>query len=407
MLLVQRTNATLFFVSAVLALGCEPVSEFIPSVDAGPALGADARGSQDDAAHADAAFDASSAPTQKLDATLTDAAPDAGAADAAHEAGSSVPGDASQQPQDAARAGDGQTATADGATRADLCPDGFARGDASLALTRVAPFAPSPEGVTVCPSGDVFVTVDGPDEIRRVPLDGGAPELYASLSGIQPAGIDCDERGRLFVAGFSRRDGGENPPILLVTAKGAAAVPLPAPDKTAVGGLNGIAVVTGVGVFASDTANGNLLRARELPDGGFETTIVASDLLGANGLMYDAKTRKLYLVVSFLPARVLSFVVGSDGALGDPKEEVSGSLLTFFDGVAVDAVGTLYIADYASGGAVLRGGDQVALASLSDPASLAFRGGTLFVTSYHLGSPETEGGLYALQVGVCGADKRL
>jgi hypothetical protein len=247
----------------------------------------------------------------------------------------------------------------------------------------------------------VFVTVDGPDEVRRVPLDGGAPQLYASLPGIQPAGIDCDERGRLFVAGLSRRDGSPNPPMLMVTGQGAAPVALPLPSGTSVNGFNGIAVVKGVGIFASDTGGGTVLRARELPDGGFETTVAASDVLGANGLMYEPRTRELYLVTSFLPTRVLSFQVAADGALSARKEEVSGGLFGLYDGVAIDAAGTLYIAEYETG-VVRRTRDQAAVATLQHPASFAFRGGSLLVTSYHLNDTQSQGGLYALQLGVCG-----
>lgn len=339
------------------ALNAPGVSTQRPDMDAGPGLAADSASS-----------------------TALDAAPDAtGAPDAASDTALSSPA----------------------IDDSGLCPDGFPKGDASLTLTRIATFTPSPEGVTTCPNGDVFVTVDGPDEIQRVPLDGGTPQRYASLRGFQPAGIDCDERGRLFVAGFSRRDGSPNPPILMVEGPGATPVSLPLPPNTSVNGLNGIAVVKGAGVFASDTGGGVLLRARELPDGGFETTVAANDVLGANGLMYAPRTRSLYLVTSFLPTRVLSFPVGADGTLGQPKEEAYGGLLRFYDGVAVDAAGTLYVADYQQR-AVRRARDQSLVATLEHPASFAFRGGSLLVTSYHLNDVTAEGGLYAVQLGSCG-----
>ena len=88
----------------------------------------------------------------------------------------------------------------------ELCTDGAPRGEASLELSRVAALTPSPEGVAVCPNGEVFVTVDGLDELWRIPLDGAPPEPYASIAGVQPASIACDSRGRLFVAGYSRRE---------------------------------------------------------------------------------------------------------------------------------------------------------------------------------------------------------
>jgi hypothetical protein len=407
MFFARRTHQLLIIGLSVLSLSCELGAETPADVDATSLFAADAQPASSSGSHGDAGadgVDASSAPRgEGADATAA-AARDAGVPDAQRDTGGSAPLDAASELRDAEPARDAARPL-DAASTEELCPDGFARGDASLALTRVAPFAPSPEGVTVCANGEVFVAVDGTDEIRRVPLDGGAPELYASLTGFQPAGMDCDERGRLFVASYSRRDGSPNPPILMVAAKGASAVSLPAPGDAGVGALNGIEAVEGVGVFASDTTNGTLLRARELPDGGFETTVAAKDLSAANGLMYAASTRRLYLTANLLPPSVFSFAVGSDGALTDRREEATGSLLSpLYDGVAVDAAGTLYVADYL-GGAVLRARDRVAIAKLSDPASFAFRGGTLLITSYHLGDAKAEGGLYALSLGVCGPGK--
>jgi sugar lactone lactonase YvrE len=402
----RRVLPLLLSLIVSISLACEANGERTPSADAithdsdvEPTQGVSSPHLQADAAQ-DASVDAPLAPTARVS---LDAGRDARVPE--RDGGAVGPLDASREPLDATS--DVADAARDAAVSAptspgdELCPDGFQRGDASLALTRIAAFTPSPEGVTVCPGGEVFVTVDGPDEIRRVPFDGGAPQLYASLAGIQPAGIDCDERGRLFVAGFSRRDGSPDPPILMVTGQGAAPIALPLPRGTSVNGLNGIVVVKGAGVFASDTGGGTVLRARELPDGGFETTVAAGDVLGANGLMYEPRARSLYLVTSFLPTRVLSFQVAPDGSLGTPKEEASGGLLGFYDGVAVDAAGTLYVAEYQAG-TVRRTRDQKVVATLVDPASFAFRGGSLLVTSYHLNDTQSEGGLYALQLGVCG-----
>ena len=285
----------------------------------------------------------------------------------------------------------------------ELCPDGHARGPATLRLQRIAPFTPSPEGVAVCPGGDIFVTVDGPDEIRRVPLDGSPSSLVAKLPGVQPAGLTCDERGRLFVAGFSNRDGTPSPPMLMVPKTGGDVVRLPAPEGgQGVFGLNGIVAVPGVGIIASDTGGGQLLLAQQRPGGSFVTQVIANDLLGANGLAYDPRTRRLHVVISFLPARVISFQLGANGSLSGRRTEFSAGLLTLLDGVAVDETGELYVADYL-GGQILHGRDGEPLAKLSSPASFAFRGGSLLTTSYLLGNPRGEGGLYRLAVGRCGA----
>jgi SMP-30/Gluconolactonase/LRE-like region len=417
--MLERVGSTarLLLLALLAAPGCETVPEQIDA-SAGDAArrAADASaGRSGDAGGADAATDgpahvlsarpdgSDEALASPHDAGVRAASQDGAAGDArAPDAASADAASADATSADAALGTDAALHADTGAPHcSDCCPDGWPRGAASLALTRIAAFTPSPEGVAVCPDGEVFVSVDGPDEIRRVPLDAGAPQLYASLAGIQPAGITCDERGRLFVAGFARRNGSPAPPILMVAGPGAAAVQLPPPaGGPEVVALNGITAVPGAGVFASDTA-GVLIRARERTDGSFETSVAAEDLLGANGLTFDPASRKLYVVISFLPPGVVSFQVAADGTLSGRKQETSGDLLTLYDGVAVDAAGELYVADYL-GGAVLRVRDERPLAQLSNPASFAFRGGSLLVTSYHLNDPRTEGGLYALQLGVCG-----
>lgn|GEM_PF-5515169 len=72
----------------------------------------------------------------------------------------------------------------------------------------------------------------------------------------------------------------------------------------------------------------------------------------------------------------------------------------FFDGLAVDEAGTVYVADY-SAGTLVRLSDDEIIATLPTPASLAFRGGTLFVTDYRLNQPDAEGGLYSIELGLC------
>jgi sugar lactone lactonase YvrE len=154
-------------------------------------------------------------------------------------------------------------------------------------------------------------------------------------------------------------------------------------------------------VYATDALSGRIVLARETASGTFETRVVASDILLPNGLAYDASTSKLYAVSSGA-WDVLSFDVVADGTLGKATPvTVNGFILTM-DGVAVDETGTVYIADY-FGGAVVRARDGKAIAQLTNPASLAFRGGTLLITDYRVLDQEAEGGLYAVELGICGA----
>ena len=70
----------------------------------------------------------------------------------------------------------------------------------------------------------------------------------------------------------------------------------------------------------------------------------------------------------------------------------------------------MYVADYLGGGVIrAKDGMRVTPAAgggLANPASFDFRGGTLLITDYHVMAPEQAGGLYALDLGICGARLR-
>jgi sugar lactone lactonase YvrE len=256
----------------------------------------------------------------------------------------------------------------------------------------------------------VFVALDGSGELWRIPLDGAQPERWAKLGDRRPAGLTCDARGRLFVAIFSTLSGKSAPvSAVMVTGRDTEPVALPQPDDgSVIGGLNGIVAVDGVGVYASDANANTILLMREPAPGTFATQIVARDVTLANGLAYDAAKRTLYAVASGA-GQVLSYAVATDGALGGRKQVSVSALILFMDGVAVDEHGTIYVADYLGGG-VIRAKDGVRVApaarggsaGLTNPASFAFRGGTLLITDYHVMAPEQAGGLYAIDLGVCG-----
>ncbi|HET8939693.1 MAG TPA: SMP-30/gluconolactonase/LRE family protein [Polyangiales bacterium] len=293
------------------------------------------------------------------------------------------------------------------ALAADACPDGFARGTAARGGARqLARMTPSPEGVTVCPNGDVFVARDPSGEVWRVQLDAAAQhaeqELWAKLGDRRPAGITCDERGRLFVATFATQSGqkGSLAPVM-ITEKGADPVELPQPTAAApIAGLNGIVAVPGIGVYASDTNNSNIVLVHESAEAIFDTKVVASDISLANGLAFDPSTNTLYANASG-SWELLQFKVAADGALSERKN-VNVPVLFFMDGVAVDEKGDLYVADWL-GGSVVQVSTGRAVMRIANPASLAFRGGTLLATDYKLGDAQAEGGLYAIDLGVCGA----
>lgn len=283
----------------------------------------------------------------------------------------------------------------------DLCPDGFTRGEPARSPRKIASMTPSPEGVTVCPNGDVFVARDPSAEVWRVQLD-GQQELWAALGDRRPAGITCDERGRLFIATFSTKSG--TPASLgpvMISGHGSAPLELPQPVAAKpISGLNGIVAVPGVGLYASDTSNNNIVLWRESPEGAFSASVVADDIALANGLAYSPSTRALYVNASGA-WQLLQYKVGDDGALSD-RRAVPVPFMLFMDGVAVDEKGDLYVADWL-GGRVTRVSTGRSVLRIPNPASLAFRGGTLLVTDYKLGDASAEGALYAIDLGVCGA----
>jgi sugar lactone lactonase YvrE len=285
----------------------------------------------------------------------------------------------------------------------ECCRDGVARGPTNdgATLRELARLEPSPTDVTTCPDGRAFLTVDGPDQVWRVPEE-GPPVHHADVTGVQPAGIACDDDGRLFVVALSLRRGSpfSAPGVLLLEA-GHAPQMLPQPSAAAaLSTPNGIAAASGIGVYVTDTLGGVVALIRE-QGGAFVTTIVARDMLGVNGVAYDGAARTLYVSNSF-DQRITSFTVASDGSLSEPSVEWTAPGFAQLDGLVVDELGRVYVAGW-GGGQVLRLPGAVVLAEVPHAASLAFRGGSLLIVEYHLGEATREGGLHALDLGACAA----
>ncbi|MDB4976744.1 MAG: SMP-30/Gluconolaconase/LRE domain protein [Myxococcaceae bacterium] len=291
------------------------------------------------------------------------------------------------------------------------CADGLPRGAKTGAQTQLFEHAPTMEGVAVCADGEAFVSAASNSEIWHVPLAGSQPERWAKIEGRLFAGVTCDARGRLFVADFGVL--GSNVPrgVVLFDHKGATGLALPAPsDGTVFSSPNGIVAVAERGIYVSDTTLGLIVLYRE-QEGVWQGTTVARDLAGANGLAYSRKDRRLYVALSnFMGGdnAIVSFAIGGDGALSDRKTAWTGPEVV--DGVAVDEGGALYVAHY-DAGRVVRVDDGATVATATNPASLAFRGGALLFTDYDvvgsvleavLGQVLTTGRLDSVQLGVCG-----
>ena len=302
-----------------------------------------------------------------------------------------------------------------------ICPDGFLRGTADKVTRRLAVLDPSPEGVGACANGDVFAGAG--EQLWRIPLDGKAPEPFAKLPGRSLEGIVCDDRGRIFVADIAAYNailGGTEPAlppaVLMLEGDGhgepvALVVQDPPVQLT---GYNGLLWIPDRGIYTTDMGAGVIVRFEETASGGFEGSVLQDGLPGANGLAYDPRTKTLYVVLTGLinetgiaDSSVESFPLHDDGTLG-PRTTfwTSPNWLDGADGLAIDEEGVLYRANQLSG-TVSRMSDEAVVARVPNPASVAFRGGTLLITDFKLlGALQGPGGVYAVDLGVCGGPLR-
>lgn len=316
---------------------------------------------------------------------------DEGAEPSPTDAGA-TPNDGEPSATDAGTPTKDATAGGDGAVDPNRCADGFPRGTPSEQRL-VRAFSPALEGVAVCPNGDVFVSQPDEAKIFRVPLDGSEPELWTTLPGHQPLGMDCASDGVLYAADFGNKDAS----VFRIAAKNDPGAPLPkiAGDK-GYGAMNGVAAVKGVGIYATDGSNtlsGRIVLFAERSPNVFEASVAKGGLAFPNDVAFDATTKRLDATLT-VNSQVLSYPVAADGALGDRTIPWSGTFaVDALDGLAVAEDGDRYVARYLNGFVARTSGGKVA--EMKEPKSLAFRGGTLLVTGAT--------GLFAVDLGVCGA----
>jgi len=302
-----------------------------------------------------------------------------------------------------------------------ICPDGFARGVASGETRQLAILDPSPEGVGACANGDVLAGAG--EQLWRIPLDGRAPEPFATLPGRSLEGIVCDDQGRIFVADISAfaallsgAPPALEPAVLMLEGDGRGEpVELVLEDPPVqLTGYNGLLWVPGRGIYTTDMGAGLIVRFEEVAPGTFEGSVAQSNLPGANGLAYDPRSKTLYVVLTGLlnetgiaDSSVESFPLHEDGTLGARTTVwTSPNWLDGADGLAIDEHGVLYRANQLSG-TVSRMSDEAVVARVPNPASLAFRGGTLLISDFKiLGPLQGPGGVYAVDLGVCGGPLR-
>jgi hypothetical protein len=250
----------------------------------------------------------------------------------------------------------------------------------------------APEGVAKCADGNVFVSLPDTAQILRVPLDGGVPEVWTTLTGRHPLGMACADNV-VWVVDF----GTNNAPVLTVASKGDPGTPMPLVEGGGpYGAMNGVIVIKGHGIYATDQSTsltaGRIIRFQQI-NGSYQASVVKSGLAFPNDLAYDPNTHSIDLTLT-LASQVLTFGLDADGGLGPPTVSYSSiPMVDAFDQVSRDENNALYVAHYLWG-YVGRTSDGAMISGLNQPRGLTFRGGTLLIT--------TQDGLYAAPLGVCG-----
>ena len=279
---------------------------------------------------------------------------------------------------------------------------------------------PNPEGVAVDRRGVVYASsfafqpvanVCALDErgrlLRKIPVAAG-PAGVAALLGM----LDVPGEG-LYVCDFA--DGSPGHGRLLRIGR-AGAVEVVADGFAA---PNAIARDRHGDLFVSDSFAGTITRLR--PDGSGKAVWAASPLFttagtppfGANGLAFDEPERFLY-VANTGDSSVLRVPVNADGSAGAVEVFAGGAALDAAtggtqslhgaDGIQFDAAGNLWVcANQANELQVLSPAGEIVAryrgsgaAALDFPASLVFRGRTLYVTNLSLNTAGVNSKLSAM-----------
>jgi sugar lactone lactonase YvrE len=256
-----------------------------------------------------------------------------------------------------------------------------------------------PEGVAVDPSGDVYIADSGDNEVRKVSPSGkitrfagtgadcsrppacgdGGTATAAQLSA--PAGLAVDQAGNVYIADTGDSEVRKVSPagkISRIAGTGVACAAAPScgdgagatsaqlnfPGGVAVDGSGSVYVadagdnevrkISAAGTIARIAGSGTLCAAPSAcGDGGPATS---ADLSGPDGVavtpagtvyIADAGDNEIRQVSA---AGKLVTVAGTGGACALPPScgdgaAAGGALLDYPDGVAVDAAGSVYVAD--------------------------------------------------------------
>jgi sugar lactone lactonase YvrE len=266
---------------------------------------------------------------------------------------------------------------------------------------------PNPEGIAVDPAGHVYAAsfplfgAHTAANVCVIDSGGNVVDIIAVPPG--PAG-QANLLGELFVPGQGLYvgdfgDGSGNGRLLLIDPSTHAI-------RTLASGFqapNAIAEDRHRNLYVSDSFLGAVWKVA--PD-GTASVWVASPLLqphgnppfGANGVAFDRTESNLY-VANTADDRIVRVPVGADGGAGTPvvfAQGVQGTgVLDGADGIMFDVQGNLYVcANQANEVQVLDPSGQLIARyvgsganALDFPASLVFKGKTLYVTDLALTAP--------------------
>lgn len=276
-----------------------------------------------------------------------------------------------------------------------------------------------PEGLAIDKRGRIYITMPFIGELRRIDPD-GTEHLVTHLptgGGFGPFGLAVDAVGNVYatVVTFDPATQG----VYRVTPEGVA-TRIPGTEAIEFG--NGISFGDRGALYVTDSIAGRIWR---IPRGGAAELWVSSPLLvgdgssalpapiGANGIAYRHRT--IY-VTNFELGSIVAIPVLPDGSAGVPTVLVQDASLEGADGMALDAVGNLYVAVLLESTVVRIAPDGTELTVLADgadgldfPSTVAFGTGagqrkTVYILNFAVapffGETSTWGpGLLAMEAG--------
>lgn len=290
---------------------------------------------------------------------------------------------------------------------------------------------PFPEGIAADPTGNIYaasfssqpvanICVVSPagTAVDTIPITAG-PGGVASLLGM----LYVPSQG-LYVLDFANGTA-PNGRVLLVNPRTKAVMTI----ATGFAAPNALAQDRHGNLFVSDSFTGEIRKVA--PDGSSNTLWVQSDLLmphgnppfGANGVAFDRTESNLY-VANTADDRVFRIPVQADGSAGPVELFADGATidaaqntthaLDGADGIAFDIQGNLYVcANQANEIQVLSPSGELTTRyagtganALDFPASLVFRGTSLFITNLSLADGGVNSKLSVLDTPLPGAPLR-